>query len=103
MLKSKTKYQNFKNTLEHSLLSVCNRQRLFPRVTNSALIQLTRAGGSAMSKSSGYCAMRRDCKGSFNPKAYLGPPAPTFKDTVTFAAARSLHNSLLATRCPLSV
>ena len=58
-----------------------------------------------MSKGLGYCAMRRDCKSSFNPKTYLGLAAPTFRDTVAFAAAaaRSLHNSLLATRCPLSV
>ena len=63
-------------------------------------MQLTRAASSAMSRDSAYCPMRRDCKGRFNPKAYLGPPAPTFKDTVAFAAARSLHSSLLATRCP---
>ena len=30
----------------------------------------------------------------------MDPPAPTFKDTAAFAAARRLHSSLLATRCP---
>ena len=29
----------------------------------------------------------------------MDPPAPTFKDTAAFAAARRLHSSLLATRC----
>ena len=52
-----------------------------------------------MSTDSAYCAVRRDFKGSLNPKAYLGPPAPTFKGSRS-CSGQEATQQLLAIRCP---